>query len=117
MPIYEYLCEDDHRSQTVRPIDNRNDPCFCARCGKPAKLTPSAPVLPSIQEIPKHYNDSLGCVVESRDHLKYIQRQRGCEDFDPSYLGNRPDDLTTLSTDGDGQGPIDTRRYWVGEGA
>lgn len=112
MPVYEYLCEHDHKSQTIRTIEERNDPAFCPTCGKPARLTVSAPVLPSIAEIPKHFNESLGMVIESRDHLRYVQNQRGCEDFDPSYLANRPTSFYEEQPE-----KIDTTKYWVDGGA
>lgn len=34
-------------------------------------------------DIPEHFNVSLDCVVRGRRHLQQLQRERGCQDYEP----------------------------------
>jgi hypothetical protein len=40
-PIFEYACEDGHRTETIRPANRRADYLPCAQCGK--ATTPQFP--------------------------------------------------------------------------
>lgn len=59
MPLYEYLCEDNHRTTRTKSIktpvfDLDFDVCDC---GKPSELTPSKPGRPILVGQGFHQND------------------------------------------------------------
>lgn len=37
-------------------------------------------------DVPEHYNTSLGRVVRSRRHLRQLQHDLGCQDFESSRI-------------------------------
>jgi putative FmdB family regulatory protein len=41
MPLYSYVCPDEHSFDELRPIDKREN-CRCPTCGKKAKRTLTA---------------------------------------------------------------------------
>lgn len=49
MPMYEYLCQNKHKTVQVRPISTSLtdlDSSVCAECGTPAELLVSKPGRP-----------------------------------------------------------------------
>lgn len=49
MPVYEYLCEQNHRTERVKKInisDRKRDNDICETCKGKAKLAPSRPAHP-----------------------------------------------------------------------
>lgn len=43
MPLYEYECAKGHRFETLRPIDQRNEPIHCSVCRGLARKVISKP--------------------------------------------------------------------------
>ena len=78
MPTYEYVCDQGHRSERVRLIDDRHDPLDCDFCGCATKLAVSMPQLglywhPDLQE---HRSKAM------IDNVQDIWEGTGLEDSD-----------------------------------
>lgn len=43
MPLYEYSCENDHKTERLRRVEERDDNVTCRTCGKPMKRVLSPP--------------------------------------------------------------------------
>jgi len=83
MPLYPYRCEAGHESDEFFHMQDEKPWAIpCATCGQPATR---AVVLPTIRaDIPEHFNETLGMTVRGRTHLKTLQHDLGCQDFEPS---------------------------------
>lgn len=59
----------------------------CPSCGKPIDevkpVKPFAGTIQAIPDIPEHFNVSLDCRVRGRTHLRQLQKERGCQDYEP----------------------------------
>jgi putative FmdB family regulatory protein len=82
MPAYPYRCDQGHETDVFFHMADTKPPVVaCESCGQPAKR---AVVLPRVQgDIPEHFNETLGMAVRGRTHLKQIQREQGCQDYEP----------------------------------
>ncbi len=60
MPVYEYVCDQNHRTERVKKInisDRKRDNDICEVCGEKAKLAPSRPANPILVGRGFHAND------------------------------------------------------------
>lgn len=60
MPIYEYVCKNQHRTERVKGIkisDKERDSDKCEICGERASLVPSHPARPILVGAGFHEND------------------------------------------------------------
>ena len=37
MPLYEYVCDDEHKLEQIRSIFDDNEPKDCPKCSKPLR--------------------------------------------------------------------------------
>jgi putative FmdB family regulatory protein len=81
MPFYEYRCRFGHSTDKLYAMNDRHPRSIqCSRCRGRARRAFSFKVTP---DIPPHFNSAFGHEVHSRVQLKNLQRQHGCEDFEP----------------------------------
>ena len=81
-PIYEYECEQGHRSEKFRHMGDEHPravPCDSCPLEATRVFSPAA-VKP---DFPEHFNYSMGCIVKNRKHHEQLQRERGLQDWIP----------------------------------
>jgi len=87
MPIYEYECEDGHRSEHYSSISNRPSFVTC-ECGKTANRQYSAPFF-SVEYIERQdYSESLGLKkgFNNRTELKNYMRKHNLLEGNPEDM-------------------------------
>lgn len=60
MPIYEYVCPENHTTTRIKSIKSTTEQLYtdtCERCGKPAELKVSKPGRPILVGPGFHEND------------------------------------------------------------
>ena len=88
MPLYEYKCEEGHRSEILRKFEQRHDPTACPTCGHSTHIQVSSPAF-----TPSGWGDSkwagrfdkgLGVTLRDKSHRDQILKARGLVE-DSSY--------------------------------
>ena len=84
---YTYACSRGHETGVfLSEREARWDSLDCVTCGERAvrRKLDDGPDLPQIiDDVPEHWNVSLGRPVRSRRHLKTLQNQLGVQDYEP----------------------------------
>lgn len=80
MPLYDFSCEQGHVTEKFFGMNDEKS-TECSTCGGPTRrIFALAGVVP---DFPEHFNISLGRVVKGRQHLRQLQKQLGCHDWEP----------------------------------
>lgn len=81
MPMYEFGCPNGHVVEHFFRMNDERPATIPCECGAESKRIFSlAGIVP---DFPEHYNISLGRVVKGRQHLRQLQKQLGCHDWEP----------------------------------
>lgn len=87
MPFYTYVCSAGHKHDEIRSVALRNRPSRCPlkECRRKARRQIIQSSVTIVPDVPDHWNPTIGSGrrVKSRQHLKKLQAEHGCEDFDP----------------------------------
>jgi hypothetical protein len=82
VPLYPYRCENGHdHDHFYWMTDERPASIPCPTCTAPSVRIFTVNTVQD--DFPEHYNVSLGCVVKNRQHMRQLQREKGCHDWEP----------------------------------
>ena len=94
MPEYPYECPLGHETDLFfHMTEDRPRIIPCPSCGLEARKTVASISVGRI--VNEHFNESLGCVVKGSRHLRQLQKENSCHDYEPirkrtaAYLGDR----------------------------
>lgn len=88
MVRYHLECPDGHAVGTWPhrpPSPEQVADCLICECGKPMDLRREVVNVnfSGATVLHEHFNESLGCVVKGKTHLRELQRERGVVDYEP----------------------------------
>lgn len=84
MPVYEYVCDQDHLTTAHRAVNRRNDPVPCNECeGETRRAFVSAPHMGAIPGIYNRVNrnwSETGQVLYDPERPEYLPKYRNPKD-------------------------------------